>query len=184
MAFAIRFFFGRSKTIKELQKNQMIRDREVRLIDQNGEQLGVMSLIEAKQKAESADLDLVKISPNAKPPVCKIMDYGKYRYDQQKREKENQRNQKHVELKEVWLSATIDIGDLNRLAKQANKFLSAGNKVKASIRLKGRQQAFPERAVEIIKRFIDIVGEGVLVEKAPVREGRNIYTILAPQNKK
>ncbi len=162
----------------------MIRDREVRLIGEDGEQLGVVSLNDARKKAEDADMDLVKISPNAVPPVCRIMNYGKFRYEQQKREKEQQKNQKSAELKEVWLSATIDVGDLKRLAAQAVKFTNDGNKVKASIRLKGRQQAYPERAVEIIKNFIELAGDSVQVEKAPVQEGRNIFTILAPLTNK
>lgn len=177
--------YRRIKTIKELQTNNMIRDREVRLIASNGDQLGIVSGYEAKRLAEEEGLDLVKISPTANPPVCKIMDYGKFRYEQQKREKEGKKNQNAVGLKEVWLSATIDIGDLKRLAQQAAKFVLEGNRVKASIRLKGRQQAYPERAVEIIKEFIQLAGESVQVEKAPMQEGRNIYTILAPlPNKK
>jgi len=163
----------------------MIRDREVRLIASDGSQLGIISGYDARKMADDEGMDLVKISPNAVPPVCKIMDYGKFRYEQQKREKEGQRNQKSVTLKEVWLSATIDVGDLKRLAQQAAKFVDEGNRVKASIRLKGRQQAYPERAVEIMKNFIVLVGESVQVEKAPAREGRSIFTILAPpQNKK
>ena len=112
------------------------------------------------------------------------MDYGKYRYDQQKREKEQRKNQRTVELKEVRLSATIDIGDTKRIAAQTAKFIAEGNKVKASIRLKGRQQSHPEIAVGIMNDYIAMVGEGVVVEKTPVQEGRMIYTILAPQTKK
>lgn len=158
----------------------MIRDREVRLIGSDGAQLGILSGYDAKKMAEEEGLDLVKISPNAVPPVCKIMDYGKYRFEQQKREKEGQKHQKSVALKEVWLSATIDIGDLKRLALQAGKFVAEGDRVKASIRLKGRQQAYPERALDIVKNFIELVGDSVQVEKSPVQEGRSIYTILAP----
>ena len=158
----------------------MIRDREVRLIGADGTQLGVLSGYEAKRLAEEAGLDLVKISPNANPPVCKIMDYGKYRFEQQKREKESHKHQKSVALKEVWLSATIDIGDLKRLAAQASKFVAEGDRGKASIRMRGRQQAYPERSIEIVSRFIELVGDTVQVEKAPLREGRSVYTILAP----
>ena len=120
------------------------------------------------------------------PATCKLMDYGKYRYEQQKREKEAKKNQHTVEIKEIRLSATIDIGDTQRLAKQTSEFISDGNKVKASIRLKGRQQAHPEIAVKIVEDYIGMVAERVAisVEKAPTQEGRMIFTILAPQAKK
>ena len=171
-------------TIKELQINNFIRDKEVRLIGADGAQLGVMSSREAQKIADEAGLDLVKISPNVEPPVCKILDYGKYRYEQQKKEKEAKKNQHTVELKEVWLSATIDIGDLKRLASQAVKFAKDGNKVKASIRLKGRQQAHPEIAMGVMKDFIELVGGEATVEKQPIQEGRNIFVIFAPNAKK
>ncbi len=171
--------------MKELQINEQIRDREVRLIGDDGQQFGVISLREARQIAEEHGLDLCKVSPpSVQPPTCKLMDYGKYRYDQQKREKEAKKNQRIMEVKEIRLSATIDIGDTTRLAAQSAKFLAEGNKVKASIRLKGRQQAHPEIAVNIVKDYIAMVGEGVTVEKQPTQEGRIIYTILAPQQKK
>lgn len=171
--------------MKDLQINEQIRDREVRLIGEDGHQYGVIPMREARQIAEELSLDICKVSPpNVTPPTCKMMDYGKYRYEQQKREKEARKNQKTVELKEVRLSATIDVGDTKRLAAQTAKFLSEGNKVKASIRLKGRQQAHPEIAVGIVKDYIALVGEDAVVEKAPVQEGRIIYTILAPSVKK
>ncbi len=171
--------------MKELQINEQIRDREVRLIGDDGTQYGVIPVREAQSIAYEKGLDLCKVSPpTVQPPTCKLMDYGKYRYDQQKREKEARKNQHTVELKEVRLSATIDVGDTKRLAAQTAKFIADGNKVKASIRLKGRQQAHPEIAVNIIKEYIELSGEGIVVEKPPVQEGRMIYTILAPQNKK
>ena len=130
----------RYKTIKkEHQINAEIRDREVRLIGDEGEQLGIMSAREALSIAEEKGLDLVKISPNAIPPVCKVMNYGKFLFEQKKKAKEAKKNQKVVEVKEVGLSMTIDVGDLNIKAKQTQKFLTAGNKVKVSIRLRGRQ---------------------------------------------
>ncbi|CDE72944.1 translation initiation factor IF-3 [Acidaminococcus sp. CAG:917] len=186
MAFCcpILFYIWRKTTIKELQTNNQIRDREVRLISADGAQMGVMSSRDAQKIADDQGLDLVKISPNVDPPVCKIMDYGKFRYEQQKKEKEARKNQHIVELKEVYLSATIDVGDLTRLAKQAKKFIDDGNKVKASIRLKGRQQAHPEIAMDVIKEFIKLVGEDVAIEKAPIQEGRNIFVIFAPNAKK
>lgn len=171
--------------LKELQINEQIRDREVRLIGDDGQQYGVISIREARQIAEEQGLDLCKVSPpSVQPPTCKLMNYGKYRYDQQKREKEAKKNQKVMEIKEIRLSATIDVGDTTRLAAQSRKFLQEGNKVKASIRLKGRQQAHPEIAINIVKDYISMVGEGVVVEKQPAQEGRIIYTILAPQQKK
>ena len=171
--------------LKELIINERIRDREVRLIGEDGTQYGIISVSEARRIAEEKGLDLCKVSPpDVTPATCKLMDYGKYRYDQQKRAKEQRKNQRTVELKEVRLSATIDIGDTKRIAAQTAKFIAEGNKVKASIRLKGRQQSHPEIAVGIMNDYIAMVGEGVVVEKTPVQEGRMIYTILAPQTKK
>ena len=165
------------------QLNGEIRDREVRLISETGEMLGVMSSREALRLAEEADLDLVKISPNAVPPVCKIMDYGKYKFEQAKKEKENRRNQKIVELKEVQLSMTIDVGDLAVKAKQATKFLEQGNKVKVTIRLRGRQMAHANLAKDVIMNFYEGLKELAVVEKPLNMEGRNLILILAPQKK-
>jgi translation initiation factor IF-3 len=171
--------------MKELLINEQIRDREVRLIGADGTQYGVMSARDAMRLAEEQGLDLCKVSPpGVTPAACKLMDYGKYRYELQKREKEARKNQRIVDIKEVRLSATIDIGDTKRIAAQSAKFIAEGNKVKASIRLKGRQQAHPEIAVDIVKDYIAMVGEGVIVEKAPTVEGRMIYTVLAPAIKK
>ena len=171
----------RYKTIKkEHQLNEEIRDREVRLIGETGEQLGIVSSREALKIAEEAELDLVKISPNANPPVCKIMNYGKYLFELSKKAKEAKKNQKITEIKEVWLSMTIDIGDLQVKAKQAQKFLSAGNKVKVSIRMRGRQMAHQEIGVDVMKRFFDMVKDLGTIEKQPLTEGRNIWMMLAP----
>lgn len=130
--------------------------------------------------AYDKDLDLVKISPNAVPPVCKIMDYGKFKFEQLKKAKEAKKNQKVVELKEIWLSMTIDIGDLNVKAKQAQKFLAAGNKVKVSIRMRGRQNAHGDIGVDVMNRFFKILETEAVMEKKPMFEGRNILMILAP----
>ena len=171
----------RYKTIKkEHQINAEIRDKEVRLISETGEQLGIVSSREALRIAEESGLDLVKISPNANPPVCKVMNYGKYLFEQNKKAKEAKKNQKVVEIKEVWLSMTIDVGDLNVKAKQAQKFLSAGNKVKVSIRMRGRQMAHSELGLEVMKRFFDIVKDYGTMEKSPLTEGRNIWMMLVP----
>jgi translation initiation factor IF-3 len=140
-----------------------------------------MSSQEALKIAYDADLDLVKISPNAQPPVCKVMNYGKYKFEQIKRQKEARKNQKVVELKEIWLSMTIDVGDLNVKAKQAQKFLSAGNKIKVSIRMRGRQNAHSDLGVEVMNKFYQIVENDAVIEKKPLLEGRNILMILAPK---
>ena len=167
----------------QIQMNGDIRDPEIRVIGSDGEMIGVMSPREAMRLAEDEDLDLVKISPNAIPPVCKIMDYGKFKFEQAKKEKENRRNQKVVELKEVQLSMTIDVGDLNVKAKQATKFLEQGNKVKVSIRLRGRQMAHANLGKEVIMNFYERLKELCVIEKPINMEGRNIILILAPAKK-
>ena len=153
----------------------------MRLIGNDGEQLGIVSGKEALRLAYEQDLDLVKISPNANPPVCKIMNYGKFKFEQLKKQKEARKNQKIVELKEVWLSMTIDVGDLNVKAKQTTKFLQAGNKVKVSIRMRGRQNAHAGLGVDVMERFFTLVEEVAVMEKKPLQEGRNILMILAPK---
>lgn len=130
--------------------------------------------------ADKAGLDLVEISPTANPPVCKIMDFGKYRFETLKKQKEAKKNQKIVELKEIWLSMTIDVGDLAVKAKQTSKFLSAGNKVKVSIRLRGRQNAHSSIGIDVMMRFFELVKDNAVMEKKPLLEGRNILMILAP----
>ncbi|MCX4286807.1 MAG: translation initiation factor IF-3 [Clostridia bacterium] len=168
--------------MKELQTNTQIRDREIRLIGADGQQLGIVSAYEAQRIADDDGLDLVKISPNSVPPVCKIMDYSKYKYEQNKKEKEMKRNQKTIEIKEVWLSMTIDIGDLNTKANIARKFLKDGNKVKATIRMRGRQQAYSNQGIEVMKKFAEILADVAKIDKQPVAEGRNISMFLAPLN--
>ncbi|MDE6274070.1 MAG: translation initiation factor IF-3 [Clostridiales bacterium] len=163
------------------QLNGEIRDREVRVISADGEMLGVMSSREALRLAEEEGLDLVKISPGAIPPVCKIMDYGKYKFEQAKKEKENRKNQKIVELKEVQLSMTIDVGDINVKAKHATRFLGDGNKVKVSIRLRGRQMAHASLAKDVMNNFFEILKDVAVIEKPINMEGRNIMMILAPK---
>lgn len=150
------------------------------MIGEQGEQLGIVSSREANAIAEEHGLDLVKISPNATPPVCKIMNYGKYLFELNKKAKEAKKNQKVVETKEVWLSMTIDVGDLNVKAKQAQKFLTGGNKVKVSIRMRGRQMAHSEMGLEVMKRFYELVKDFGSIEKQPLTEGRNIWMMLAP----
>ena len=169
---------------QETQIGSAIRDPEVRVVGANGEQLGIMSAREANEIAEREGLDLVKISPSAVPPVCKIMDYGKYLFDKTKREKEQRKNQKIVELKEVQLSMTIEQHDIDIKAKNAVKFLNNGDKVKVSIRMSGRQQAYFERGIETENKFAESLQEIAVIEKPAKVEGRNIIMILAPKNAK
>ncbi len=146
--------------------------------------MGIMSAYEGQRLADDEGLDLVKISPTAVPPVCKIMDYSKFKYEQNKKEKEMKRNQKTVEIKEVWLSMTIDIGDLNTKAKIASKFLAEGNKVKVTIRMRGRQQAYAYRGIEVMNKFAEILKDVSKIDKQPVTEGRNISMFLSPLSEK
>lgn len=159
--------------------NEQIRDREVRLIGENGEQLGIMSAREAMKLAEEAELDLVKIAPTAKPPVCKIIDYGKYRYEMARKEKEARKKQKVVELKEIRLSPNIDSNDLNTKMNAAKKFLSKGDKVKITLRFRGREMAHMNASKHILDDFAESLAEVAVVEKAPKVEGRSISMVLA-----
>ncbi|MDI6706499.1 MAG: translation initiation factor IF-3 [Bacillota bacterium] len=166
---------------KELQVNEQIRDREVRLIDANGEQLGIMSAKEAQKIAYDRQLDLVKIAPQAKPPVCRIMDFGKYKYEMSKKEREARKNQKVVSIKEVRLSPTIEDHDLNVKKRNAEKFLNNGDKVKVSIRFRGRQLSHAEIGQEIMEKFArDLEGLAV-IEKKPKLEGKNMIMIITPK---
>lgn len=167
--------------IKDVEINERIRDPRLRVIDETGAQLGIMSAHDANRLADEKNLDLVKISPNSDPPVCKIMDYGKFKFDAAKREKDARRNQKVSEMKEVWLSMTIDTHDLETKAKQALKFLTGGDKVKVSIRMRGRQQAHADIGVRVMYDFYEIVKEVSSMDKKPVTEGRNILMILIPK---
>ena len=169
----------RYKTISDLMINEQIRDREIRLIGSNGEQLGIMSAREAMKLAEEAELDLVKIAPNAKPPVCKIIDNGKYRYELARKEKEAKKKQKTVEVKEIRLSPNIDTNDLNTKVNAAKKFLSKGNKVKITLRFRGREMAHIAQSKHILDDFAKEVEDMAVVEKAPKQEGRSISMVLA-----
>ncbi len=169
---------------QETQINSDIRDPEVRVVGPTGEQLGIMSADAANEIADKEGLDLVKISPNAVPPVCKIMDYGKYLFDKAKKEREQRKNQKIVALKEVQLSMTIEQHDIDIKAKNATKFLLAGDKVKVSIRMNGRQQAYSDRGIETENNFAESLSEIAVIEKPAKVEGRNIIMILAPKNAK
>ena len=167
-----------------MQINEEIRDREIRVVTDAGEQLGIMSASDALKIAVQRNLDLVKIAPQATPPVCKIMDYGKYRFDAQKREKEAKKNQKVIEIKEVQLSLNIDVGDLKTKQNHAIRFLKAGNKVKVSIRFRGREMVHPERGYEIMEQFAASVSEYGVVEKPAKLENRNMLMFLAAKPQK
>ncbi len=178
----IHFFiiiFWRYKTISELMINEQIRDKEVRVIGADGEQLGVMPSKEALRLAREAELDLVKIAPTAKPPVCKIVDYGKYKYEQIRREREAKKKQKTVEIKEIRLSPNIDTNDLNTKMNATKKFLTKGNKVKITLRFRGREMAHMQDSKHILDDFAEQLADCAVVEKAPKIEGRSISMVLA-----
>ncbi len=179
----IHFFCGMEELIiKDLLINDQIRiNGDVRLVGENGEQLGIMNITEARQIAEENSLDLAVISPNAVPPVCKVMNYGKYRYEQQKKEKEARNKQKIVETKTIRFGLNIGAHDVEYRAKQAKEFLLKGNKVKANMRLSGRENAFADKGIETLKNFAQIMEEYALVEVAPFKEGRFINMVLAPK---
>ena len=165
----------------EHQINEEIRDKEVRLIDSDGSQLGIVTIQQAMETAIQRGLDLVKIAPKAEPPVCRVMDYGKFRFEQAKKEKEARKNQKVVDIKEVRLSAKIDVADFNVRVKQAEKFLKGGDKVKASIRFRGREMAHTDIGLTVMQRFAEACAEFGTVEKAAKLEGRQMLMFIAPK---
>lgn len=168
----------------ELLMNEEIRDKEVRVIGSDGSQLGIMSAKEALKIAIEQSLDLVKIAPQANPPVCRIMDYGKYRYEQAKREKEARKNQKTVDVKEVRMSLNIDVHDFNTKVNQAKKFLKSGDKVKVSVRFRGREMAHSEMGNGLLERFKEACIEEGVVEKPPKMEGRSLAMFIASKTSK
>lgn len=173
--------FWRCLTIsnKELQINDEIRDKELRVIGPTGDQLGVMSSADAQRLADENNLDLVKIAPQATPPVCKVMDYGKYRFEQAKREKEAKKNQHIVDIKEIRLSLNIDTHDFDTKVGHAKRFLGGGDKVKVSIRFRGREMGHPHIGLEIMSRFSQACSEFSVVEKPAKLEGRTMIMFLA-----
>lgn len=164
--------------------NEKIRFNEVLLIDENGEQLGVKSRVEAMNIAQSKDLDLFCVAPNGKPPVCKILNYGKYRFEQQKKAKEMRKNKKVIDVKEIQLSCNIGEHDFNTKLKAARKFLTGGDKVKISIRFKGRQLAFADQGVEMVNKFVGMCSDIAVVEKEPLLEGKLLMGVIAPKSQK
>lgn len=167
----------------EHQINEEIRDKEVRLIDAGGEQLGIMSAQKALEVAIERGMDLVKIAPQAQPPVCRIMDYGKFRFEQAKREKEARKNQRVMEIKEIRLSPGIDVNDLNVKVGHARRFLKGGDKVKVSVRFRGREVTHSSIGLELLKRFAEQCSEFGTIEKQPKLEGRHMHMFLAPIKK-
>ena len=164
--------------ISELFINEQIRDKEVRVIGEDGEQLGILSAREALQLAEEAGVDLVKIAPTAKPPVCKIVDYGKFKYEQTRKEKEAKKKQKVIEIKEIRLSPNIDTNDLNTKINAAKKFLSKGDRVKVTLRFRGREMAHMAASKHILDDFAEALADVSVVEKAPKVEGRSMTMFL------
>ena len=162
------------------QLNEDIRDSEIRLIGSTGEQLGIMSAAQAQRIADEQGLDLVKISPQATPPVCKLMDYGKFRFEQGKREKEAKKNQHVVEIKEIRMSPGIDVGDFNTKLKNAQKFLADGNRVKVSVRFRGREMAHTDIGKDLLVRFAEQCAEVATLDKEPKLEGRSMSIFLSP----
>ena len=158
--------------------NEQIRDKEVRLIGPDGEQLGIMSAREAMAKAQEAELDLVKIAPSAKPPVCKLVDYGKYKYELVRKEKEAKKKQRTIEVKEVRLSPNIDVNDLNTKCNSARKFIEKGDKVKVSLRFRGREMAHIDSSKHILEDFAEKLSDIAVVDKAPKLEGRSMTMFL------
>ena len=167
---------------QELPINRQIRAKEVQLIGDNGEKLGVVSLEEALEKAENKNLDLVLVSPNANPQVCKIMNYGKYKFEQAKKEKEAKKKQKVLEIKEIRVTPNIEEHDFGFKSKNAKKFIEDGNKVKITVKFRGRELNNVKAGETVLNKFIEELNEIAMVEKSPKLEGRNMFTILAKKN--
>jgi translation initiation factor IF-3 len=185
LIFKFHFFiiFRRNSTIKELQINEQIRDPQVRLVGEGGEQLGIMSAKQANALADEQGLDLVKISPNATPPVCKLMNYGKFKYEQAKKQQEARKKQREsmTEIKGMRLGLQIGEHDMNFKAKNVIGFLQDGDKVKVSIRLRGREMAYAGKAIDIMLKFADLVKEHAVIESRPMQSGYYVSMVLAPQ---
>ena len=179
LLYFLMIILWRCKVISDLMINEQIRDREVRVIGEDGEQLGIMSSREAMRLAEEAGVDLVKIAPTAKPPVCKLVDYGKFKYEQTRKEKEAKKKQKVIDVKEIRLSPNIDTNDLNTKVNAARKFLSKGDKVKVTLRFRGREMAHMQNSKHILVDFGESLSDIAVVEKEPKVEGRSMTMFLA-----
>ena len=174
----VEYVIWRCTTISELMINEQIRDKEVRVIGEEGQQLGVMSPKDAMKLAREAEVDLVKIAPSAKPPVCKLVDYGKYKYELVRKEKEAKKKQRTIEVKEVRLSPNIDVNDLNTKCNSARKFIEKGDKVKVSLRFRGREMAHIDSSKHILEDFAEKLSDIAVVDKAPKLEGRSMTMFL------
>ena len=172
------FNLWRCKVISDLMINEQIRDKEVRLVGEDGEQLGVMPARDAQKLAEEAGLDLVKIAPGAKPPVCKIVDYGKFKYEQTRKDKEAKKKQKTIDIKEIRMSPNIDTNDLNTKISAARKFLQKGDKVKVTLRFRGREMAHMHASKHILDEFAEALTDCAIIEKPAKVEGRNMAMFL------
>ncbi len=170
------------KEIKELEINEQIRDSKVRLIDQNGDQIGVCEIERALDLANDQGLDLVKISPNAKPPVCKILDYGKYRYEMQKREKEAKKNQKIIKVREMKMTPNIEENDMLVKADKVKEFLNNGDKVKISVRFRGREMGHTEKGVDVLEQFFKMIEDLAVIDKPAKLEVRNMVMYVLPKS--
>ena len=179
LLYFLMIILWRCKVISDLMINEQIRDREVRVIGEDGEQLGIMSSREAMRLAEEAGVDLVKIAPPAKPPVCKLVDYGKFKYEQTRKEKEAKKKQKVIDVKEIRLSPNIDTNDLNTKVNAARKFLTKGDKVKVTLRFRGREMAHMQNSKHILIDFGESLSDIAVVEKEPKVEGRSMTMFLA-----
>ena len=181
LAFTILW---RCLEIKDLQINEAIRDKEVRLVTADGEQIGIVPIRRAQEMADEAKLDLVKVAPGAKPPVCRIMDYGKYKYDLMKKEKESRKKQKVINVKELRFSPNIEEHDLQTKANQGKSFLSAGDRLKVSVRFRGRELGHTDLGRKVLDRFLELVSDEGEVDKKPKMEGRSMVMFLSPKSDK
>ena len=172
------FYLWEETTISDLLINEKIREKEVRVVSETGEQLGIMPINEARAMAEEAGIDLVLIAPNAKPPVCRIIDYGKFKYEQTRKEKEAKKKQKTIEIKEIRMSPNIDTNDLNTKVNAAKKFLQKGDRVKVTLRFRGREMAHMQNGRVILDEFAKALEDVAVVEKAPKVEGRTLTMFL------
>lgn len=182
--FYYKNYWGCIVISKDFQINENIRDQEIRVIDENGKMIGILSSKEALNMAISRNLDLVKVSPNAKPPLCKILDFGKFKYEQSRREKEAKKKQKTINIKEIRMSARVEEHDQNVKAKNCRKFLLNGDRVKASVRFRGREMAYTDIGVELLLKFADKVSDVGTIDKKPKLEGRNMVMFLVSKKDK
>lgn len=183
-AFYVRLFLWRCLEIKELQINEEIREKEVRLVDDEGNQIGVVPKSRALEMAEAKKLDLVNVAPNSKPPVCRIMDYGKYRYEMIKKERESKKKQKIINVKELRLTPSIEKHDLNTKVKHAINFLKNGDRVKVAVRFRGRELGHTDLGKEVLDSFVELVSEYGVVDKKPKMEGKSMIMFLSPKSDK